>query len=148
MFDPTTLTQVGSGNGPVAWTPRSMKWGPDGLAYLTPNGTNTYDLVQVRSNAFYSSAGPNSLPTITSLTPATVAAKGGNFVRTVRGGHFVPGAIVQWNGSPRTTVLVNPYTLTADIPASDIATAGNAQVIVLNPAPGGGKSTAAVLPIQ
>ncbi len=148
VFDPTTLTQVASGNGPVAWTPRSMKWGPDGLAYLTPNGTNTYDLVQVRSNAFYSSAGPNSLPTITSLTPATVAAKGSNFVLTVRGGHFVPGAIVQWNGSPRTTVLVNPYTLTADIPASDIATAGNAQVIVLNPAPGGGKSTAAVLPIQ
>jgi hypothetical protein len=38
--------------------------------------------------------------------------------------------------------------LTVDIPASDIATAGNAQVVVLNPAPGGGKSTAAVLTIQ
>jgi hypothetical protein len=148
VFDPASFTQISRGGGPQAWTSRFMKWGADGLAYLTPNGTNTYDLVQVRSNAFYSSAGPNPLPAITSLTPATVAAKGGNFVLTVRGGRFEPGAIVQWNGSPRTTVLMNPYTLTVDIPASDITAAGKAQVTVLNPAPGGGKSTAAVETIQ
>jgi hypothetical protein len=53
---------------------------------------------------------------------------------------FVNGAVVRWNGSNRTTMFVSSTQLTAAIPASDLATAGTANVVVFNPAPGGGVS--------
>ena len=52
-------------------------------------------------------------------------------------------SVVQWNGSNRPTTLdpnSNDMILTAQISASDIASAGTAAVTVFNPAPGGGTS--------
>jgi hypothetical protein len=58
----------------------------------------------------------------------------------VSGTNFVPSSVVRWNGADRATTFVSATQLTATIPATDIATAGTAQVIVVNPAPGGGTS--------
>jgi hypothetical protein len=49
---------------------------------------------------------------------------------------------VQWNGSSRATTFGSASQLTASIPASDLVTAGPAQVTVFTPAPGGGTSGA------
>ena len=49
---------------------------------------------------------------------------------------------MEWNNSPRLTTMVSATQLTATIYASDIATMGTAQVIVVNPGNGGGVSTA------
>ncbi len=85
---------------------------------------------------------PNPVPAVTSLSPATAVSGGAAFILTVTGTNFVPGATVQWNGSNRSTTFVSATQLTAAITASDIASAGTAQVSVFNPAPGGGASNA------
>jgi hypothetical protein len=71
--------------------------------------------------------------TLTSLSPSSAAAGGPAFTLTVNGSGFVSGATVRWNGADRTTVFINSGQLTAEIPASDIAAAGTAQVTVVNP---------------
>ena len=89
----------------------------------------------------------NPLPTISSISPATAVAGSGGFTLTITGTNFVNGAVVRWNGSPRPTTFVSSTQLTAAIPASDIATAGTANVTVFNPAPGGGTSNTATFTI-
>ena len=90
----------------------------------------------------------NPAPTISSISPATTVAGSGNFTLTITGTNFVNGAVVRWNGNPRPTTFVSSTQLTAAIPASDVATAGTANVTVFNPAPGGGESGAVTFTIQ
>jgi GH25 family lysozyme M1 (1,4-beta-N-acetylmuramidase) len=93
------------------------------------------------------------LPVIPSLSPSSATAGGGSFTLTVNGTTFDQGSVVRWNG----TSLSTAHTLTsgglttalsATIPASDIVSAGSAQVTVYNPSPGGGTSTAATFTIN
>src|SRR4029453_17585863 len=84
----------------------------------------------------------NPAPTITGLNPASATAGSPAFTLTVSGTNFVSGSMVRWNGANRTTTFVSATQLTASIPAGDIATTGTANVVVFNPAPGGGVSNA------
>lgn len=77
------------------------------------------------------------------LSPGSKAPGAAAFTLTVNGTGFVSGATVYWNGSSRTTTFVKSTKLTASINASDVATAGTANITVLNPAPGGGLSNVA-----
>jgi hypothetical protein len=81
-------------------------------------------------------------PTASSLSPASVPAGSGGFVLTVSGAGFASNSAVQWNGSPLTTTMVSPTSLTASVPAAGVATAGSASITVSSPAPGGGTSSA------
>jgi hypothetical protein len=83
----------------------------------------------------------NPVPTLTSLVPNSATAGGQGFTLTVNGNNFVSGAVVQWNGAPRTTTFVSSTQVTASISAADIATAQNVPVTMVNPTPGGGTST-------
>jgi hypothetical protein len=83
----------------------------------------------------------NPVPLIaTPLNPAAVAPGGEAFTLTVNGTGFVPGAVVNWNGTPRTTTFVSGSRVTAAIGAVDVAVAGTATITVINPPPGGGTS--------
>jgi len=88
------------------------------------------------------------VPTVTSLSPASVVAGGAAFTLTVNGTGFAAGAVVRWNGSDRTTTFVGATQLRANITAADIASAGTAQVTVFLPPPGGGTSSAASFTIS
>jgi hypothetical protein len=90
----------------------------------------------------------NPLPTISSISPATTVAGSGGFTLTITGTNFVNSSVVRWNGSDRPTTFVSSTRLEAAIPASDVATAGTANVTVFNPAPGGGESGAVTFTIQ
>ena len=90
----------------------------------------------------------NPEPTIDTLSPATAVAGSGGFTLTITGTNFVTNSVVRWNGSDRTTGFVSSTVLTATIPASDVATAGTANVTVFNPTPGGGESGAVTFTIQ
>lgn len=87
-------------------------------------------------------------PTITSISPATKYAGDANFILTVNGTNFVSGAVVNFSGSPRTTTYVSATQLTATILASDIATAGNYNITVTNPAPGDITSNSQILTVN
>lgn len=90
-------------------------------------------------------------PSVISLSPTSAAAGSAGFTLTVNGSGFLPGSTVQWNGSygqpPLATTFVSATQLTVAIPASDTAFAGDANVTVVNPAPGGGTSVSATFTI-
>jgi hypothetical protein len=83
----------------------------------------------------------NPAPTLASLSPSSARKGGAAFTLTVTGTKFVSTSTVQWNGTGLTTTYVSGTTLTASVPASEIATAGTASVTVMNPTPGGGRSS-------
>ncbi len=85
---------------------------------------------------------PSLVPGLISMTPSSASAGGAVFELTVVGANFTPSSIVRWNGTSRITTFVDGGTLTANITASDIMSAGSATVTVFNPSPGGGTSNA------
>jgi len=83
------------------------------------------------------SAGPGSGSiAIDSISPASAVAGGAGFTLTVDGQNFVLDSVVRWNGANRSTTFGSTAQLTAAIPASDIATAGTAEVTVFTPSAG------------
>ncbi len=56
-------------------------------------------------------------PTLTSLSPNTIASGSAPFTLTVNGTNFVSGYTVQWNGASRPTTFVSATQLTAAIPS-------------------------------
>jgi len=76
----------------------------------------------------------NLRPVVTSISPTTAIAFGEPFVLTVNGDSFVPGSKVSWNGVFLPTKFVSSHELTAQVPASDLTSAGVVVVLVFNPA--------------
>jgi hypothetical protein len=56
---------------------------------------------------------------------------------TVNGTSFASGSTVKWNGTSLTTTFVTGKQLTADVPATAIATSATVPVTVVNPAVAG-----------
>jgi hypothetical protein len=75
-----------------------------------------------------------STSTLTFLSPQTANAGDTDFTITATGGGFISGAIILWNVGPNQTKLpttfVSSTQLTATVPASNVAAAGNIQVAV------------------
>jgi hypothetical protein len=91
----------------------------------------------------------NPVPLINApLLPTAVVPGSAGFSLTVNGTGFVPGSVVTWNGSSRTTMLVNSSQLTASILAADVISASTASIAVVSPAPGGGTSNVLFFPIN
>jgi len=82
----------------------------------------------------------NPPPVISSLSPSSANAGNPLFTLTVTGTGFLAGSVVYWNGSARSTAVVNSTTVTAQISSADISAGGVAQVQVNAPSPGGGLS--------
>jgi WD40-like Beta Propeller Repeat len=80
------------------------------------------------------------MPRTKSLAPATIQAGQPAFTLTVNGSNFTPASSVLFNGSARITLFQSVNVLTAQIQATDIQNAGQADVAVSTPTPGGGIS--------
>jgi hypothetical protein len=76
------------------------------------------------------------IPTISSLVPTGVTVGSPAFTLTVNGSFFASDATVFWNGSARPTTFVSGGQLTAQIDATDVSTAGSANVEVTNSSTG------------
>lgn len=71
-------------------------------------------------------------PTISSITPSTVARGGADFTLTVNGSNYMSAASsVRWKGAVRPTQFVSATQLRATIPAADISSLGDASVTVV-----------------
>ena len=90
----------------------------------------------------------NPVPSITSISPASVTVGAGALNMTVNGNNFIASSVVNWNGTALTTTFVNSLQLTCQAPASLLTVAGNANVTVVNAAPGGGTSNNQVFTIS
>jgi len=90
----------------------------------------------------------NPAPTLTSISPTSAPVGSAEFTLTATGSNFIPGSVVKWGGSNRTTTFVSATQLTATIPATDLTTGGTAQVTIFNPSPGGGTSAGKTFSIE
>lgn len=84
-------------------------------------------------------------PIISSLQPTTVPAGSAGFTLYITGSSFIPQSSVTVNGSNRTASVVNSTQIQVAMQATDVVTAGQVQIDVINPpgpasAPGGGSS--------
>jgi YD repeat-containing protein len=88
----------------------------------------------------------NPAPSIARLTPAQ-AVVGNPLTVTVDGAGFVGASVAEVDGVPRPTTVASATRLTVSVPAEDVAVETTRTVTVVNPAPGGGESAGASLPV-
>ncbi len=84
---------------------------------------------------------PNPVPTLTSISPAVLAAGGPDATVSVSGSNFTKGSSITLGGSTLTTTFVSSSQLSAVVPAADLASPASLQLAVSNPSPGGGSSS-------
>lgn len=92
------------------------------------------------------------IPSISGLSPTSVQAGSNGFTLIITGSNFIAESTVTVNGVNRAPIFVNSKELEAQMNSSDVATAGEVQIAVVNPegpssAPGGGSSTPFNLPV-
>jgi hypothetical protein len=131
------------------WT--MQRWGQDGLALLSYDnvGVSTPVVVMMLLRGPFvapQELGTNSAANLTSSSVTTITHGSGNKMLTLTGSNFLPGVAVTWNGSYRTTTIVDATHLTVAIPASDLATAGTGSVTAVNP--GAATSSTLIITIQ
>ena len=104
---------------------------------------NTSDATPSLSNTVTFNITNPPPPTITQLSPSAAAINSPATV-SIYGTGFITSSTVAVNGATVPSTYASPTQITATIPASSLATPGNANVTVTTPAPGGG--TTAPLP--
>jgi hypothetical protein len=142
-FTPQAVANLNQPNG---GTPASfIQWGKNGLAFILQSGccgNTSSQIMLVQSPAMFASGSSNAMPVTQSISPASVMHGSWNFTATIQGSGFVPGSEVTWNGSLRSADYISPTQLKLYIPATDVTVPGTGNIVVTNPSPGGGKSTA------
>ncbi len=86
-------------------------------------------------------------PSLSAISPASVLASAPAFSLTVTGSGFQQSSTVLINGVSHATQFGGPTSLSTTVLSTEIATAGNLNVSVITPAPGGGASGAQVLQV-
>ncbi len=107
-----------------------LRWGQDGLAllssdghlYLMRGGFVVPQLLSASTGALFSGRS----------SPALFHGDG-NTLLTIEGSNFLPGVAVTWNGTYRTTTLVDSSHVTIAVPASDLTSSGIASLTATNP---------------
>ena len=143
-FTPPTITASGSSTLAVS-TSNSTAPGNYQLIVTGTSGT------VMHSTALSLTINPpttNPQPSLSSISPNTVAAGSAGFTLTLTGANFVSNSVVKVNGADRTTTFVSATQLTAAIPTFDVAVGANLPVTVFNAAPGGGTSGPVTLTVN
>ena len=138
-----TWTYVGGGLVTRTWT------------VTLPTALGAYEFRLYSNNTFtrlatspsITVANLNPIPTVTSLSPANLAAGSATFSLTVTGTGFVNSSVVQFAGAARPTTFVSATQLTATIDAADVAAIGGYVITVFTPAPGGGRTAGTFLTV-
>lgn len=171
QFVPTSVVTWDGNNLPTTFIDSTKIQGSVPTTYLQSPGTVQVAVINPSpggglSNAMTFSIN-NPLPSVTSISPTTAIASGGQFTVTVQGSGFTCANIVtttstvngvtttssscttaasevQWNGTAlSTTYDLTSKALIATVSTAQLAEAGTAFVTVFNPAPGGGVSAPA-----
>jgi hypothetical protein len=108
----------------------------------TPGGGNS------GSAEFTINPTSNPVPQLQASNPASVDAGSADLIFTVYGSNFIPTSVIQWNGVGLTTSYLSDSYLVMQVPASNLANPGIAEISVLTPGPGGGSSTSLLFGIN
>jgi photosystem II stability/assembly factor-like uncharacterized protein len=90
----------------------------------------------------------NPVPTISNLSPASATAGAAAQSLTINGTNFVSTSAVTYNSVVHAVTLVSATELQIQLSTSDLAIAGSFAVVVTNPSPGGGPSSAVNFPVS
>ena len=82
----------------------------------------------------------NPVPTLSSLSPASVKAGSPGFTLALGGNNFVKTATVYFNNTPVPATYISSTRIDLSIPASAVSAAGSYPVSIVNPSPGGSAS--------
>jgi hypothetical protein len=116
-----------------------LRWGQDGMALLTSaenyaTDQTTTSLILLRGPFIApQELGAATAAQLTSSSVTSITHGSGNTMLTLTGTNFLPGVAVTWNGSYRTTTVVDATHVTVAIPASDVANASSASLLATNP---------------
>jgi len=128
-----------------AASPTFLHWGNSGLAFVLTStccGNNAPpQVILVQSPAMFASGTDNPVPIALSLSPGSAAHGSGNLLVNVKGSNFVAASRVTWNGASLFADYVSPTQLNLYVPAASLSVPGTANVVVTNPATGGGTSS-------
>jgi len=119
------------------WT--MLRFGQDGLALLSSGENYSTDqtttvLMLVRGPFVAPQLlNQNAAASLTSSSITSITHGAGNTLLTLTGSNFVPGVAVTWNGSYRTTTIVDAAHVTVAIQASDLTAAGSGSLVATNP---------------
>ena len=149
VFDTNTFAGVGyvplnmAAIEPSTFNPSAVdvvRWGQDGIAGLTGAG----NIYLVRGPAIVPQLlETQTAPVLSSSISGTLMHGSGNTVLTLSGANFLPGVAVTWNGSYRTTLLIDGTHVAVDLAASDLAASGTALLAATNP----GSAASAAIPV-
>ncbi|MBI3606066.1 MAG: hypothetical protein HY202_08600, partial [Nitrospirae bacterium] len=90
----------------------------------------------------------NPVPVLSALAPPSAVAGSNGFSMTLTGSNFVTISTINFSGQVLIPQFVNTNQLTATIPATLVAMAGDYSVSVLNPTPGGGASNSLIFTVN
>jgi len=142
---PIAFSNAGGNSDPNADTNAVdvVRWGQDGLAALTTSG----QVYLLRGPAVVPQLLNRNAPAVlTSSSMTRISHGSGNTLLTLTGSNFVPGVVVTWNGSFRTTTIVDETHVSVAIPASDLASTRSASLVATNP--GAGASSAITVTVD
>jgi hypothetical protein len=151
QYGGTATGVVTFSNGSTSLGSASLSGGSAVLATTAlPLGTDSITAVYGGDTSFTGSTSnsvsqvvevANPAPVISSISPAFTNAGGATFTLTVTGTGFMANSTVYWGTSALTTTYGSATQLTAQVPATGIATGGTTvAVTVQTPTPGGGTS--------
>jgi hypothetical protein len=136
---PEAVLQIPSSYSSITNGWNILRWGQDGLAMLTSiqnyaTNQTTTSLVLLRGPFVVpQELGTATAATLTGSSATSITHGSGNTLVTLTGTNFLPGVAVTWNGSYRTTTIVDATHVTVAIPASDVASAESASLVATNP---------------
>ena len=148
-----SATVTGSSNQNVTWSVNGIAGGDSTVGTIDSSGLYTAPLIpndvtvtatsaaDTSRTASASVATVNPVPSINSLSPASLNVGSTDSTLTVNGSGFAQQSVVKMSGASLATTYVTSTRLTAALPANQLATAGAFAVTVANPAPGGGTSS-------
>ena len=119
-----------------------IRWGQAGLAFVTNGGSSpTTGKLYLLDGSFVNPAGAQDtaagtqlypVPTLTAISPITALAGRGAVTLTMTGRDFMPQSTVYWNGNALPTALVNGTQLSAQVPATNVASPSLATITASN----------------
>ena len=75
----------------------------------------------------------NPIPALSAVTPGSLTHNSGNQYVTAVGTGFIPGAVVLWNGAPRTTTYIDQNHLQFAVAGADVTAPSSISLSAANP---------------
>ena len=121
---------------------RTLTFTPSGPGTRTASLTITDNVAGSPQVVTLSGTGNNPAPALASLSPVSAIAGSTSQILTLNGTNFLSTSTVTYNGVAHAPTPVSGTQMTIALTTADLATAGSYPVVVTNPGPGGGTSSA------